>query len=777
MRFLMVSKPSGNGAGESQAARYVARRKEEDGRKAEAPTKLFNARAENFGDKRANLWLGDGHAPLTRDVQHLILSFAHEEDFLALGEDETARQQALREMVRATLAEATERLNAQELRWVAGIHRNTDNPHVHLLLQRNYVDRAGRSQRLGTRQTEWQVRYEKNSQGERITQPSPMSQTFARLWEERRADRADKITPTGSPNLSNEHTTRIQPEREILGRAWLAQTGWEALQQARDNQLRFGAYRRYSVVSDEGKREQLSLHEFEQRANRHTQQIISALPFALAAPERQELRERLREKWFAERADTLAQLNTAQEQEAEKLAARIVKFEQQAEPILTAAQAIQEKYEKAEQPTPLPALSPAALTWLQERVIHQGEAQRLTSLEEIRLQLAAEKNAASRTEQELARLVAQEILAEARLQTEWQKAAEFEANQHLYRWEIAVDPSSENAPQKISLASVERALRWESDQAKFIGTRAVHWNDERRAQAQERVGALTEQRTLIRQKIAERQDELAARIERQASVVNALNAIAEREKESQKITGQSLPTPRFNAPEMRELETLAQRRGEPDFTRTLLQWERDYDAQTFTQNESPLAERASRAFARVILAEITQHEATRQQRKFTDKREHAAVLLKESGEREPATARLVDVAPRSRLERAFPAITTQSAAYQAVATALFAQEQRLADERQRAAQNRAVLTEAAHIYAREFRQVFPTQPLPQPAFRSQEIERLAGYLEKETDPSLREHYDAIYQAAVRVEGRVLPERNQRDWEGEMAAVPTIEWER
>ena len=776
MRFLMVSKPSGSGAGESQAARYVARRKEEDGRKAEAPTKLFNARAENFGDKRANLWLGDGYAPLTRDVQHLILSFAHEEDFLALGEDETARQQALREMVRATLAEATERLDAQELRWVAGIHRNTDNPHVHLLLQRNYVDRAGRSQRLGTRQAEWQVQYEKNDQGERVVQPSPMSQTFARLWEERRAQRADRSTPSELTKSPSVRATDSRSDREILGRSLLLQAGWESLQQARDDQLRFGAYRHYFVVSDEGKREQLSLHEFEQRANRHTQQIISALPFALAAPERQELRERLREKWLAERTDTLGQLMTAQEQEAEKLAARIVKFRLQAKPILTAAQAIKERYKKEEQATPLPALSPAALIWLQERAIRQSDAQRLTSLEETRLQLADEKNAVPRTEQELARFVAQKILTEAHLQTERQKAAEFEANQHLYRWEIAVDPSSENAPQKNSLAFVERALRWENDQAKFIGTRAVHWNDKRRAQAQQRVGEWTEQRALIRQKIAERQTEFIERIKRQEAVVNALNTIAERESGQRKLAGQSLPAPQFNAAEMRELELLAQRRGDPEFTRTLLQWERNYDAQAFTRNESPLVERTSRAFARVILAEITQHEVTRQQRNFVEKREHVAVLLIESGEREPTTARLVEVAPRSRLERAFPSIFTQSAKQQAVVIALSAQEQRLADERQRAAQNRAVLTEAAHLYAKEFQQAFPTQPLPRPAFRPQEIERLAGYLEKETDPSLREHYEAHYQAAVRVESRV-PEHNQRGREGEIAAMQTIEWER
>ncbi len=770
MRIVVVSKGSGRGTGTSQATRYVSRRERNEGREGAEARRLFSAHADDLGCHRANLLLGDGTAPQTKDVLHLVLSFGHEEDFTALGEDEAARQQAVREITRATLSEMTEKLYAQELRWVAGIHHNTDHPHVHLLLQRGYTDKTtARAKRLKTLPAEWRVSWEKTAEGERQINAGGMSQTFEQKL-------MDRITERTAQRERSE-AEKVKAERWILGRALLAQDGGERLAERKNALLQFGEYRGYEIEGANEGKQRLSVHDFQRQARRHAARLVTALPFELAAPERRALSERLQAQWFAERKNTLDQLAAAQAREAEQIATRQAKFQQQAEPILTAAQAIQEKYEKAEQQTPLPALSPAALTYLQERAIRQGDALQLTSLEEVRSQLAAEKNAAPRTEQELARLVAQKILAEARLQTERQKAAEFEANQHLYRWEIAVDHLSENAPQKISLASVERALRWENDQAKFIGARAVHWNDERRTQAQERVAELTKQRALIRQAIAERQTEFAARIERQASVVTALNAIAEREQEQRKLAGQTLPPPRFNAPEMRELEALAQRRGDPDFTRTLLQWERDYDAQTLTRNESPLAERTSRAFARVILAEITQHEVTRQQRTFLEKREHVTVLLIESGAREPTTARLADVAPRSRLERAFPSIFTQSAKQQAVVIALSVQEQRLADERQQAVQNRVLLTEAAHLYAKEFQQVFPMQPLPRPAFRPQEIERLASYLEKETDPSLQAHYEAIYQAAVRVEGRVLPERNQRDWEGEMAAVPTIEWER
>jgi hypothetical protein len=43
-----------------------------------------------------------------------------------------------------------------------------------------------------------------------------------------------------------------------------------------------------------------------------------------------------------------------------------------------------------------------------------------------------------------------------------------------------------------SLADVEKALAQASDQAKFIGARRLHWDDQKRGEARERVGELSE---------------------------------------------------------------------------------------------------------------------------------------------------------------------------------------------------------------------------------------------------------------------------------------------
>ena len=85
--------------------------------------------------------LGKGDDPRTPDLLHLVVSLEKEEDFKRLGSSEESRQCALRDTTRDTMRTMADALSTDDLRWVAGIHQNTDNPHVHLLIHRDYADR------------------------------------------------------------------------------------------------------------------------------------------------------------------------------------------------------------------------------------------------------------------------------------------------------------------------------------------------------------------------------------------------------------------------------------------------------------------------------------------------------------------------------------------------------------------------------------------------------------------------------------------------------------
>lgn len=752
MRIVVVSKGSGKGTGVSQATRYVSRRERDETREGTEARRLFSAQADDLGCHRANLVLGDGRAPQTKDVLHLVVSFAHEEDFLSLGEDEPARQQAVQEITRATLAEMTEQLQARELRWVAGIHRNTEHPHVHLLLQRAYTEKGtGRDKYLKTLPSDWRVSWEKTARGERQINPGSLSETFEHLLVEQ-LTRNPSAHPSPPQHQAHDLAAKtLQQEREVLGRAWLAQDGLDRLVERQRALAQFGAYRRYSIVDERGQKRWLSEHDLRQSARGQAVQLAGRLQMGLSADERQVLQQQLFERERARRANSLAQIEAARTTEQQSLSAQQERWQLRAQPVLLAAEAIKQCYAAREETPPVPQLSRAALAHLQEQALQRGDAARFAALENIRLSLAQERRESPRTRDEMARLAAQLFLGEAGLRAEQKAAVEFAATKHLRRWAVGQNSTSHHTLDKTTLAATERALKWEMEQAKFIGARRLHWDDEKRAEARLRVAELTEQRVEIQRQIADRERGYAERAERQQELVKTLSAIHVREAERLKTAGQSLPAARFTDAEWRTLDTLADRRGDPAFYRTLIQLERQHDEQYFPVDSARLAERTGRVLARVVMAEIAQREAVWQRQTFTEKREQADVLVREKAGEGMATARLADVAPRARWERAFPSFVTRRESYQTVAAALAEHESRLTRELERATAARAVLTAAAQHYAAEFQQQFPAQSLPRPAFLPAELQRLETYLSKEPDTAVQQRYQALYHEALATE--------------------------
>ncbi len=639
MRILVVSKGSGTGAGASEATHYVARRKDEPERQSEhraahgaeraaepqptEATRLFSVTADSLGHRRANLVLGDGQVPATRDVMHLVISFAHEEDFLALGTEETQRQTAVRELTRATLEEVRKELGARELHWVAGLHRNTDNPHVHLLLQREYIEReTGVARRMKTLPAALRVRWEKDERGARQIHSGGLAQTFERLLEERLARAAHRPVD-------------LVQERLLLGRAMLAQEALDRLTHQHAELDKFGNTWRSAVTDATGRRQSLT--------------------------------------------------------------ATIARAQNRVQPLAQAAEEIHTRYAHAGQPAPTPQLSQTALNYLQDGASARGDAARLRQLETIRT-----TQYPTRTASEMARLTAQQVLAEARWHTEQAVATKFTATRQLVRWEIPVSQTGVPEPIRTTLAATERALRWESDQANFLGQRQVHWNDERRAAARLRVAELTAQRSAILAQIAARQAQYDERMAVQQTLAETLTHIHAGAAQSFEAADQPFPPPQFTHAEMQALDRLAARRGDPAFYRALIEWERDYDARQFPDRTLPFPERVSRARARNVMAEIAERTAAHQWQNSQTQRAQTDVLLPESSEEKMATARLADVLPKSRLARAFPFFTTNREPYQTVAAALAQHEQRLSSELTRATETRRVLSATANEYAANF---------------------------------------------------------------------------
>jgi len=111
--------------------------------KDKEPRPLFSAERDGLSFQQADeiLAQGKGWLPEKEDVIHLVISL-EPESFEQLGDTHEERIQAFKEIIRDAASDIEKEVAVYELRFVAGIHLNTDNPHVHLAISRQGIDRS-----------------------------------------------------------------------------------------------------------------------------------------------------------------------------------------------------------------------------------------------------------------------------------------------------------------------------------------------------------------------------------------------------------------------------------------------------------------------------------------------------------------------------------------------------------------------------------------------------------------------------------------------------------
>ena len=130
------------GTGSSDLVRYVARSKLHEEREGKTARLLFTDRADNLTISEAQKWLSITGGRLQKeDVLHYILSFEDGREYKLLGNKREERQAEITHYVRRALVEGFKEIDVEEMRWVAGLHLNTGNPHVHLLLNKHAISR------------------------------------------------------------------------------------------------------------------------------------------------------------------------------------------------------------------------------------------------------------------------------------------------------------------------------------------------------------------------------------------------------------------------------------------------------------------------------------------------------------------------------------------------------------------------------------------------------------------------------------------------------------
>ncbi len=104
---------------------------------------IFNEYSNQSTVEKSNKFLKNGTSnkrPSNEELQHLVISLKPE-DYESLGDNEKEKQSSLKQITRHALCKLKNEIGADKLAWVAGIHRNTNNPHVHIAIQKEYFDK------------------------------------------------------------------------------------------------------------------------------------------------------------------------------------------------------------------------------------------------------------------------------------------------------------------------------------------------------------------------------------------------------------------------------------------------------------------------------------------------------------------------------------------------------------------------------------------------------------------------------------------------------------
>src|SRR5262249_2971022 len=158
--------------------------------------------------------------------------------------------------------------------------RNTDNPHIHLLIHRDYTNReTRRTRRLKTLPREMRVSWQKSPEGTRITHPGGLSRTFE-MFLEKQIERTKRTDIPRSELTLFPDSIRFE-DRRLLGRAMIVEDKIERLAKMRDDNINFGDRYRYDFTNGLNRSRGFSEHDVHQRAWSKANQVVARAQAAL----------------------------------------------------------------------------------------------------------------------------------------------------------------------------------------------------------------------------------------------------------------------------------------------------------------------------------------------------------------------------------------------------------------------------------------------------------------------------------------------------------------
>ena len=169
--MIISIKSSASGGSSRGLVHYLAHSKLDRAKEEVEKREFFNESENDLDVRSANRHLSlSGEKPKTEELLHIVVAPSKEE-IESVGDNLKTKKAALKAIVRETVARLEKEVKAKQLKWIAALHFNTDNPHAHLALQKEFINENGQRENL------------------RITRTNASLQLTTRKWRENFAQR------------------------------------------------------------------------------------------------------------------------------------------------------------------------------------------------------------------------------------------------------------------------------------------------------------------------------------------------------------------------------------------------------------------------------------------------------------------------------------------------------------------------------------------------------------------------------------------------------------
>jgi hypothetical protein len=643
--MIISIKSSGSGGSSRGLVHYLAHSKLDRAKEEVESRALFNESENELDVRQANQNLSKtGGKPKAEELLHIVIAPSKEE-IESVGDNVKARKAALKAIVRETVERLEKQVKAKQLKWIAALHFNTDNPHAHLALQKEFVNENGQTENL--RITRQMLHYNSREEnGEKTLHKGSLilaaEGKLKEIARERQKDRENSFNPEAvqlkekskievenAKQLSVGQSAKIPQfrERRILAEEILVRAEISRRERNIENLIEHGDKKRFKIKDENtDTTRHVSLFDIERQIG-HLSRRKARVLHPKNAEKRAAVILQIAETERAKHLPVINQLETIRRHVLGFENRHLSRAQEKHTPLHNQKLQIEKKYERLKTNSPLPYFMPDEIQQLQSEAIREQNIEKILMLENIRRANALELNRPSRNEPDVQEFLGVKIIAELKLEGAEKRLADFPKTKDFAKVKIG------NSHWSLSL--LEQHKNQNASKESWLNQIKTHtvrlvFRDRNKNSSDENLDfkalhgqvsdALETLKNVQRQKL-----------EKQKEFAQTLNKIFQAETNPNKIN----LTPAFSAFELAEVEDLAQSAGRFDFYEKSLYWqenflleksppiqnkppikEQEFSGQTgLPKNQSGRAEQiigkfiSGRAAARVILANIKVAEA------------------------------------------------------------------------------------------------------------------------------------------------------------------------